>query len=61
MSVRNAIDKLGGVRPLALKLGHNHETTVRLWYKNDRLPKWRVREVLDAAEEQGVDISADLE
>ncbi len=50
------IDRFGGIRPAATKLGAA-VTTVQGWKDRGRIPAARRQEILDAAAENGIDLS----
>ncbi len=57
MEVREIIEKFGGVRPMAVALGHNNPTTVQAWAKNRHIPHWRRHEILVAARKKRLGIT----
>lgn len=59
MSIRSVITRFGGIQPMAKRLGHRNHTTVQGWWDRETIPALRMPEVLDAASEHGLDISAD--
>lgn len=49
MDHQGIIAQLGGIRPLARKLGHESHTTVQGWFDRNRIPLDRWSEVIAAA------------
>lgn len=58
MTAREIIDRFGGIRPLATRLGHQNHTTVQGWWERDLIPAQRQAEVLDAASKAEVELTA---
>lgn len=54
-SAQQLIEKLGGIRPLAKRLGLT-PSTVQGWKQRDSIPDNRLKDVLEIAEQEGVDI-----
>lgn len=52
----SVFDKLGGIRPLAVKLGVP-SSTVMSWAKKGIIPVWRHGAILDLARVSGVDLA----
>ena len=62
MSASTIIGKFGGVKALAEKLGQHSGTkvpltTVQYWADIDRIPSGRQAQVLETAEEFGIDVT----
>lgn len=53
MTDAEIIKRLGGIRPVARKLGHRNHTTVQGWLERNRIPEWRKPEVLKLLPEIG--------
>ena len=58
MDHRTIIARLGGIRGLARKLGHAHHTTVQGWNERNQIPLDRWSEIITAAGEEGIALSA---
>lgn len=57
--VRSIISRFGlSQEELGAKLGVG-QTTVSAWVRNNRIPAWRLADLLDLAKEQGVEVSAE--
>lgn len=57
----NVFQKLGGIRPMAAKLGDVPPSTVKSWHAKRHIPSWRHSSILDAAKRHGVELTvADL-
>lgn len=52
------IEAFGSVSKLAKALGHKNVTTVDSWKRKGRIPDWRKREIIDAAEREGIQLPA---
>jgi hypothetical protein len=59
MDHQSIITDLGGIRPLARKLGHVSHTIVQGWYERNRIPLDRWPEVIAAAQADGKAVSTD--
>lgn len=59
--VEDLIDAFGGLSEMARALGHKHVTTVQGWKESNRIPHWRHREILEAADRHGVNIPASVQ
>lgn len=57
MEHRTIIARLGGIRSLARKLGHQHHTTVQGWNDRNSIPLERWSEIITAADSEGVAVS----
>jgi hypothetical protein len=57
MTISEIIERFGGTSALATALGAPI-STVDSWKRNNYIPAWRQRHVLELAFEQGVDLSA---
>ena len=55
LSAQILIEKLGGIRPLAKRLGLT-PSTVQGWKQRDTIPDSRLKDVLDLVEEDGIDV-----
>jgi hypothetical protein len=53
----SVFDKFGGIRPMASKLGEP-PSTVKSWHTKRHIPRWRHAQILAAAEEHGLKVSA---
>ena len=58
MGTKQIIERFGGIRAMAGKLGHSSHTTVQGWSDRDVIPAHRQREVLDAASRLGISLTA---
>ena len=60
-SHREVIDRFGGIREMARKLGHTNHTTVQGWYEREKIPVERWPQIESAAKEYGIPFAiADL-
>jgi len=53
-SALEIINAFGGVSKLAKALGHRNVTTVDGWKRSGRIPEWRRREIVEAADRESV-------
>ena len=58
MTPREIIDLFGGVRPMQKALDHSHPTTVAYWFKKNHIPKWRRSEIMKAARNKRLKLTA---
>lgn len=56
MMIRDVIVKLGGVRPLARRLGHRNASTVQGWWERGVIPAHQQARVLHVAREASVPV-----
>jgi hypothetical protein len=56
---RDIIDKLGGIRPLARKLGHESHTKVQGWRDRNSIPIEHWPEILKIEKEDGSTFATD--
>lgn len=54
MTHRDIIAKFSSNSSLARLLGHGHSSNVSYWKAQNRIPKWRWPEVLEAARKRGI-------
>jgi hypothetical protein len=57
--MQSVFQKLGGIRPMAAKLGDVPPSTVKSWHAKRSIPSWRHQSILDAALRHGVKLTAD--
>ncbi len=55
----SVFQKLGGIRPMAAKLGDVPPSTVKSWHAKGVIPAWRHQSILDAAKAHGVQLTLD--
>ncbi|GFE98074.1 carph-isopro domain-containing protein [Gluconobacter sp. Gdi] len=58
--VRQLVDLFGGMKKMAVALGHRSHTTIYGWIRSDRIPPWRESEIREAAIALGVDVDEAL-
>jgi len=58
VAMKSVFQKMGGIRPMAAKLGVP-SSTVKSWHAKREIPLWRQRAVLDAAKSHGVALTSD--
>ena len=52
------IDSFGGIRPMAAKIGAP-PSTVKSWHKNQSIPRWWHKAIIDAAVDHRLPVSID--
>lgn len=55
----SVFQKLGGIRPMAAKLGDVPPSTVKSWHAKKIIPAWRHASILAAAASHGVQLTED--
>ena len=55
-NIEKIIEKFGGMSAMARALGHKHPTTIQGWRDSGRIPEWRMNEVIEAAQKQGIEL-----
>ena len=58
---RPLIEAFGGLSKAAKALGHANVTTVQYWRDRDTLPDWRLRELQEAADREGITLPEPVE
>jgi DNA-binding XRE family transcriptional regulator len=57
LSIRKAIDAMGGLAEVAKALGIPHRQTVNYWHKKDYLPEWRRAEFAALAKKHRIKLT----
>lgn len=55
----SVFQKLGGIRPMAAKLGDVPPSTVKSWHSKGVIPPWRHQSILAAAKRHGIPLAED--
>ena len=58
--IRQVVSCFGGMKKMALVLGHRSHTTVYGWIRARRIPSWREAEILEAARRDDIAIPPGL-